>query len=134
MSRVKLFEKYAEEYADMFDIFNNTTAQIVEKTDYDDYKGTFTFLTKGSVTGDLQPYSSEFAQKDYGMVVDCQYVFYCRGTTLDEILEPESKTEIGMKPESGMYLIIDGKEYEVRYVIKQSMGAAMLLKEETEHD
>ncbi len=134
MFRVKLFEKYAEKYADMFDIFNNTTAQIVERTDYDDYKGTFTLLTKGSITGDLQPYSSEFAQKDYGKEIDCQYIFYCRGVMLSEILELDSSTELSMEPEAGLYFVINGKQYEIRYITKWSVGAAVLLKEETEHD
>ena len=130
MFRVKSFKEYAEKYADMFDVFNNTTAQIVERTDYDDLSNSFNRIAKGSITGDLQPYSSEFAQKDYGKEVDCQYIFYCRGIMIGEMLKLESDTEIGMKPESGMYFVIGGKEYEVRYVTEHRMRTAVLLKEE----
>lgn len=130
MFRVKSFKKYAEKYAAMFDIFDNTTAQIVERTDYDDLTNTFNRVVKGSITGDLQPYSSEFAQKEYGKEIDCQCIFYCRGVKLSEILELDSGMEIGMKPEAGVYFVIDGKEYEVRYVTERRMRTAVLLKEE----
>lgn len=130
MFRVKSFKKYAEKYAAMFDIFDNTTAQIVERTDYDDLTNTFNRVVKGSITGDLQPYSSEFAQKEYGKEIDCQCIFYCRGVKLSEILELDSGMEIGMKPEAGLYFVIDGKEYEVRYVTERRMRTAVLLKEE----
>lgn len=130
MFRVKSFKKYAEKYAAMFDIFDNTTAQIVERTDYDDLTNTFNRVVKGSITGDLQPYSSEFAQKEYGKEIDCQCIFYCRGVKLSEVLELDSGMEIGMKPETGVYFVIDGKEYEVRYVTERRMRTAVLLKEE----
>ncbi len=130
MFRVKSFKKYAEKYATMFDIFDNTTAQIVERTDYDDLTNTFNRVVKGSITGDLQPYSSEFAQKEYGKEIDCQCIFYCRGVKLSEVLELDSGMEIGMKPEAGVYFVIDGKEYEVRYVTERRMRTAVLLKEE----
>lgn len=130
MFRVKSFKKYAEKYAAMFDIFDNTTAQIVERTDYDDLTNTFNRVVKGSITGDLQPYSSEFAQKEYGKEIDCQCIFYCRGVKLSEVLELDSGMEIGMKPEAGVYFVIDGKEYEVRYVTERRMRTAVLLKEE----
>ena len=130
MFRVKSFKKYAEKYATMFDIFDNTTAQIVERTDYDDLTNTFNRVVKGSITGDLQPYSSEFAQKEYGKEIDCQCIFYCRGVKLSEVLELDSGMEIGMKPEAGVYFVIDGKEYEVRYVTERRMRTAVLLKED----
>lgn len=134
MFRVKSFKKYAEKYAAMFDIFDNTTAQIVERTDYDDLTNTFNRVVKGSITGDLQPYSSEFAQKEYGKEIDCQCIFYCRGVKLSEILELDSSMELSMEPEAGLYFVINEKQYEIRYITKWSMGAAVLLKEETEHD
>lgn len=130
MFRVNLFEKYA----DKFDIFHNTTARIVVMEDYDDYEGTFTKAEKGIITGDLQPYSAEFAQKDYGKAVDCQYVFYCRGCMLAAIDKLDTAAELDGDMTAGVYLCIDGKDYEVKYVINNSMGMTALLKEETEHD
>jgi len=106
---VRLFEKYA----DKFDLFHTATAQIVAKTDYDDYEGTFTENVKGSVTGDLQPYSAEQAEKDYGLKINCQYAFYYRSNA-DVV--------------PNMILRINGTDYNVKYVTVWDMGAMAMLE------
>ncbi|MGN0150220.1 MAG: hypothetical protein ACI4C7_08245 [Clostridia bacterium] len=58
-----------------FDIFNNTTAVIVELDDYDDYRGTYTIKELGTVEGDLQPYSGGLLERDYGFNTECQKRF-----------------------------------------------------------
>ena len=64
-------------FNNIFSVFDNTTAKIAVKGNYDDYENTYDIIEKSTVTGDLQPYSGDMASKDYGLQIDCQYVFYC---------------------------------------------------------
>ena len=96
-----------DKYESVFDIFNNCTMEIAELGDYDDYEN------KYSVT-DLQPYSGELAQKEYGLDVECQYAFYCHKNDGIQI---------------GAYLMDGNKAYEVVYAAPWDMGCAAFLKE-----
>lgn len=97
-----------------FDIFHNTTMNIVELGDYDDYENTYgSNKVIGAVTGDLQAYSGGLAEKEYGLTVECQYAFYCH-------------TDSRIK--EGVYLQNGSTFYEVVYVAPWSMGLAVLLK------
>lgn len=99
---------------DDFDIFNNTTAQIAHVTDYDDYEGTFTLEEIGTVTGDLQPYSSALLERDYGLKKECQKRFFC--------CKNESIAE-------GVRFIINNQHYEAVSVIEWDGRMCVMLKE-----
>lgn len=104
-----------EHLQDVFSIFDNTEMDIIELGEYDDYEGTYADdKVIGTVMGDLQPYSSELAQKDYGLSVACQYAFYCPKN--DNIKE-------------GIHLTGGGKTYQVVHSLPWDMGLAVLLKE-----
>lgn len=97
-----------------FDIFDNCTMEIIELGDYDDYENTYeSSKTIGKITGDLQPYSGGFAEKEYGLKVECQHVFYCNKD--DRITE-------------GVYLKNGVKYYQVVYAPSWDIGLAALLK------
>lgn len=95
-----------------FSVFDNTTAQIAELKDYDDYHNTYDINVIGTVNGDIQPYSGELAHKEYGLKIECQYKLFCPKN--DEI-------------QAGRYIIAD-KSYEIMYVAKWDLGMAVLLK------
>lgn len=99
----------------VFSIFNNSMMDIIELGEYDDYEGTYAgSKIIDTVTGDLQPYSSELAQKEYGLSVECQYAFYC----------PQNGNI-----KEGTYLASDGKTYQVVHSMPWDMGLEVLLKE-----
>ena len=100
-------------FNNIFSVFDNTTAKIAVKGNYDDYENTYDIIEKSTVTGDLQPYSGDMASKDYGLQIDCQYVFYC-----------PRNSDITV----GAYLITDTKTYEVTYVADWNMGLQLMLK------
>lgn len=100
-------------FNNIFSVFDNTTAKITVKGNYDDYENTYDIIEKSTVTGDLQPYSGDMASKDYGLQIDCQYVFYC-----------PRNSDIMV----GAYLITDTKTYEVTYVADWNMGLQVMLK------
>lgn len=100
-------------FNNIFSVFDNTTAKIAVKENYDDYENTYDIIEKSTVTGDLQPYSGDMASKDYGLQIDCQYVFYC-----------PRNSDIMV----GAYLITDTKTYEVTYVADWNMGLQVMLK------
>lgn len=102
-----------ENYRNIFSVFDNTTAKTAVKGNYDDYENTYDIIEKSIVTGDLQPYSGDMASKDYGLQIDCQYVFYC-----------PRNSDITV----GAYLITDTKTYEVTYVADWNMGLQVMLK------
>ncbi len=97
-----------------FDIFHTTTAIIAELGDYDDYENSYTIIEKGTIKGNLQPYSGTLAEKDYGFKEECQYQFYCSQN--DNI-------------KAGSYLIIGSSHYKVVYVAEWDMGINVLLRE-----
>ena len=74
-----------ENYRNIFSVFDNTTAKIAVKGNYE----------------------------DYGLQIDCQYVFYC-----------PRNSDITV----GAYLITDTKTYEVTYVADWNMGLQVMLK------
>lgn len=100
-------------FNNIFSVFDNATAKIAVKGNYDDYENTYDIIEKSTVTGDLQPYSGDMASKDYGLQIDCQYVFYC-----------PRNSDIMV----GAYLITDTKTYEVTYVADWNMGLQVMLK------
>lgn len=102
-----------ENYQNIFSVFDNTTAEIAVKGNYDDYENTYDIIKKSTVTGDLQPYSGDMALKEYGVQIDCQYVFYC-----------PRNSDITV----GAYLITDAKTYEVTYIADWAMGMQVMLK------
>lgn len=98
----------------VFDIFHNTTMDIIILGDYDDYENTYgSNKIIGTVTGDLQPYSGGLAEKEYGLTIECQYAFYCH-------------TDSRIK--EGVYLESGNDFYRVVYVAPWNMGLAVLLK------
>lgn len=103
----------AQVKSSIFDVFNNTMAKIIELGDYDDYENTYSIKEIGTIEGDLQPYSGGLAEKDYGLVVECQYRFFCAAN--------EDITE-------GRYLIVGEKAYEITYAAVWDMGLTVLLK------
>lgn len=110
-----------KDYADKFEIFHTVTAEIAVKGNYDDYEGTFAEIQKGSVKGDLQPYSAELAKNEYGLNVICEYAFYYSGNYYDN---PD------IMP--GTFLYINGKRYTVKCVTELDMGSMALLSGGTE--
>lgn len=103
-----------DKYESVFDIFNNCTMEIAELGDYDDYENKYSVTVTGKTDGDLQPYSSELARKEYGLDIECQYAFYCHKN--DDI-------------HLGVYLLHGELAYEVVNTAKWDMGCAVLLKE-----
>lgn len=97
-----------------FDIFNNTTAVIIEMNDYDDYKGIYTLTEKETVTGDLQPYSGSLLERDYGFNTECQKRFFC-----------PRDADISV----GTYLKISNQYYIAVYKAEWEMGLVIMLKE-----
>lgn len=104
---------------DVFDIFANTTAEIAVKGDYDDYEGTYTKITKGSVMGDLQPYSGALLERDYGLKKECQKRFFCK-------TNPDIKEGVYLITED---LITEDATFEVVYVEQWEDGMTVMLKE-----
>lgn len=103
-----------DKYESAFDIFNNCTMEIAELGDYDDYENKYSVTVTGKTDGDLQPYSGELAQKEYGLDVECQYAFYCHKNDSIQI---------------GAYLTDRNKAYEIVYAASWDMGCAAFLKE-----
>ena len=101
-------------FSGVFSVFDNTTVTIIVKGNYNDYENTYDITEIGSVTGDLQRYSGELAEKEYGLQIECQKKFFCR---------PDTELE------SGMYLRADGHDYMITYVIPRDLGVTALLKE-----
>ena len=97
-----------------FDIFNNTTAVIIEMNDYDDYKGIYTLTEKETVTGDLQPYSGSLLERDYGFNTECQKRFFC-----------PRDADISV----GTYLKINNQYYIAVYKAEWETGLVIMLKE-----
>lgn len=103
-----------DKYKSAFDRFHDTTAKIVEKGNYNSLWNTYELVECGSITGDLQDYSGDLAQKDYGLAVECQKKFYCSND--DNV-------------RAGRYLIIEGKSYRIEHIADGKLGLALLLKE-----
>ncbi len=110
-----MFQVTLDKFQSVFDIFNNTKMDIIELGDYDDYENVY-YGNKviGTINGDLQPYSGEMAQREYGLSIECQYAFYCHND--DRIKE-------------GVYFTEGGKTYQVAYSALWDMGCAALLRE-----
>lgn len=98
----------------IFDIFNNTRAVIVELGDYGDYENTYTLKELGTVEGDLQSFSGNLAEQEYGLSVECQYQFYCSNNK---------------NIKAGAYLVIGAQKFEVVYTASWDLGMVALLKE-----
>lgn len=103
-----------DKYRGAFGRFHDTTAKIVEKGNYNSLWNTYEPVECGSITGDLQDYSGELAQKDYGLSVECQKKFYC--STDDNV-------------RAGRYLIIGEQSYRIEHIADGKLGLALLLKE-----
>lgn len=98
----------------LFNIFNNTAAEIVKKGDYDDYENAYNSVVVGTVQGDLQPYSGELLEKAFGFYKECQKRFFCE--------QNENIRE-------GVYLKIDDVYYLVVYKTEWDLGMEVMLKE-----
>lgn len=103
-----------DEYSDKFAIFDNTDMEIIRLMDYDDYANTYNAEVIGIVRGDLQDYSGMLAEKEYGLDIECQKVFYCHNAEDIDI---------------GMYLSSGKQTYKVMNVSKWDFGSVIMLKE-----
>lgn len=99
---------------DVFSRFHNSEAEILRITGYDDYENTSTITVVRTVKGDLQPYSGELLQRDYGLNRECQKRFFC-------------KADNDIK--CGVYLRINGVVYIAEYIADWSMGLVVMLRE-----
>ncbi len=99
---------------EVFKRFNNTKAEILQVTDFDDYENKYNIEIIGEIDGDLQPYSGELLQRDYGLKKECQKRFFC--TANDSVKE-------------GTYFRVDGKTYIVEYVAEWEAGLTVMLRE-----
>lgn len=97
-----------------FDIFNNTTARIVEHGNYNSFSNSHEEINLGEITGDLQAYGGDLAEKEYGFKEECQYQFFC------------DKNE---NVKAGNYLVIGSKSYKIVYTASWGIGLEVLLKE-----
>lgn len=124
-----------------FNAFNNTTgAQVVYKGDYDDYEGTFALITIGTLDGDLQPYSGKLAERDYGVVLECEKRFFTSCDLIQSYLYGGIKLGdtirlgTGVKLNDGghktdLYALIGGRTFRIVYAPEYIMRPVVLLKE-----
>ena len=103
-----------DNYKSAFDIFHDTQAQIIGKDNYNSLWNTYDTIEHGTVNGDLQFYSAELAEKDFGLSVECQKKFYCSHNDIAKV---------------GRYLVIDTQKYRIEYVAESKFGLTLLLKE-----
>lgn len=124
-----------------FNAFNNTTgAQVVYKGNYDDYEGTFTLVELGALDGDLQPYSGKLAEKDYGVVLECEKRFFTSCDLIQSFLYGGIKLgdtiRLGadVKLNDGghkrdLYILVGGRTFRIVYAPEYIMRPVVLLKE-----
>ncbi len=124
-----------------FNALNNTTgAQIVYKGDYDDYEGTFTLVTLGALDGDLQPYSGKLAEKDYGVVLECEKRFFTNNGLIQSLLYGGIRlgdsvrlgTDVKLNDgghKRDLYILVGGRTFRVVYAPEYIMRPVVLLKE-----
>ena len=128
-----------DKYKKAFGVFNNITVKIVRKGDYDDYENTYTLEEIGTVTGDIQPYSSALFERDYGLSMECQKKFYCAsamisdaryGLVLDNGIVLDLQVPIGGGTiNEALYVVTDVQAFEIVYVADHELGLKLILKE-----
>lgn len=101
---------------DAFEMFDNYTAVIYSKGDYDDYMNTYSLNEIDTLDGDLQPYSGKLLEQEYGLYKECQKVFYCG---------------VNGNITEGVLMKINNQTYEVVYVADWEYGYEVMLKEVT---
>lgn len=100
-----------------FNIFASKSVILCSKDDYDDYANTYTVNEIGTLRGDMQSYSAELSEKEYGLRVDCEKRFFVH-------------SELPEFEEGAQLYIIDGvRSFRVMHIAGYDMGAVMLLKE-----
>lgn len=128
-----------DKYKGVFNIFNNITVTIVRKGNFDDYENKYDLEEIGTVTGDIQPYSGDLSEHDYGLRIECQKKLYCASTFISDaryglkldngaVLELEMPL-VGGGIQEALYAVADKQSFKIVYVAEYAMGLAVLLKE-----
>ena len=126
-------------YKSAFDIFNNITVKIVRKGNFDDYENTYDLEKMGTVTGDIQPYSGDLSERDYGLRIECQKKLYCASTLVSDAryglrLDDGTVLELevpigGGRIQEALYVVTDVQAFKIEYAAEYAMGLVLLLKE-----
>ncbi|MGM9935770.1 MAG: hypothetical protein ACI38A_00310 [Candidatus Ornithomonoglobus sp.] len=129
------------DFAAAFAAFYTDPVEVLKITETGAYTKTRTKTSLGYILADLQPYSGDLAEKDYGLKKDCQLRLFCApgadvskmltegnyvrvidSITLNDALLLKTKLPIGhTRPDGGLY--------RIEYAPKWGAGGEAILKE-----
>lgn len=112
-------------FAAAFEPFYTDTVEVLKITETGVYNKTRTETSLGQVPVDLQPYSGELMEKEYGLKKDCQLRLFCiNGGGISDMLTEGNYIRV-TDSNTGL----KGKLYRIEYAPEWRMGGEAVLKE-----
>lgn len=99
--------------ANPFKRFYNTDIKLLEIKEVGVYSKTHTVTELCSIKADVQPYNGGLAEKEYGLVEECQLRVFC-----------DNSEHISV----GNYAEIHGQRYKIIYSAPWNFGAVVILQ------
>lgn len=99
-----------------FSRFYNTDVKLLKIKETGAYSKTSTVTELSSIKADVQPYNGGLAEKEYGLVEECQLRMFC-----------DNNEHISV----GNYAQIHGQRYRIIYSAPWNFGATVILQRAT---